>query len=150
MVLLDTQPSLLARRDYIIHAPQQRVWDLLGSTIIQCMPVEQMQILNDTTFLAVLKLKLGIVEVPFRLKVQAADISPIDSLSTLVTASKGIFRSSLKVSFALTTAKEDQTGVVCTATEDTGSKWMWLLKRQQQSFAGKMFDAIRAQLERNC
>ena len=109
-----------------------------------------MQILNDTTFLAVLKLKLGLVEVPFRLKVQAADISPIDSLSTLVTASKGIFRSSLKVSFALTTAKEDQTAVVCTATEDTGSKLMWLLKRQQQSFAGRMFDAIRAQLERNC
>jgi len=148
--VLDPQPAPLARRDYIIQAPRQRVWDLLASTIIQCMPVEQMQIVNDTTFLAVLRVKVGFFEMPFRLRVQAADISPIDSLSTLVTASKGIFRSSLKVSFALTPIKEDQTAIVCTAAEESGSKWTWLLRRQQRSFAGEMFDAIRAQLERTC
>jgi len=146
----DEQKLLLVRREYTIQAPQQRVWDLLASTIIQCMPVEQMDIVNETTFLAVLKLKWGFVEIPLRLKVQAVDISPIGSLSTLVTAGKGQFQASLKVSFALTAVKEDRTSVVCTATEDAGSKLMWLLKGQQRSFAGRMFDSIRQELERCC
>jgi hypothetical protein len=114
------------------------------------MPVEQMQIVNDTTFIAVLRMRFGAIEVPFRLKVQAADITPIGSLSTVVTASKGMFQSSLKVAFSLKAVNDNETSVVCTATEETGSKWMRLLKRQQQSFAGGMFDAIREQLERSC
>jgi carbon monoxide dehydrogenase subunit G len=148
--VLGEGPKPLARRQYVIQAPRQRVWDLLAGTIIQCMPVEQMQIVNDTTFRAVLKLKLGPLEVPMRLEVRAADISPIDSLCTLVKAKKGPFESALKVSFALTDASEESTSVVCTATEDGGSPWMWLLKGQQRSFAGDMFDAISAELVRCC
>ena len=79
----------LARRDYVLHAPWQRVWDLLASTIIQCMPVEQMEIVDDSTFHAVLKVKIGFVEVPFQLKVRAAEIDPIASLGTLVTVRGG-------------------------------------------------------------
>jgi carbon monoxide dehydrogenase subunit G len=142
--------ATLARRDYIIKASQQRVWDVLPSTIIQCMPVEQMDIVNDSTFVAVLKMRFGFVEVPFRLRVQAADISPIGSLTTVVTATKSIFQSSLRVSFALAAVSEDETSVACTATEDSGSPWMWLLKAQQRSFAGRMFDAIRDRLESSC
>lgn len=144
------EKSLLARTDYVVEAPQQRVWDLLPATIIQCMPIEQMEILDDTSFLAVLRWKLGFIEVPFRLTVKVADMSPMDSLTTLVTASKGAFRSSLRVSFSLNELEEHRTAVVCTAHEDSVSKLMWLLKKYRQNFAGTMFDAIRKQLRRSC
>jgi hypothetical protein len=114
------------------------------------MPVEQMQIVNDTTFRAVLKFTLGPFELPMRLEVRAADISPIDSLCTQVKATKGPFESALKVSFALDALDDERTEVVCTATEDGGSPWMWLLKSQQRAFAGRMFDAIGAELARCC
>ena len=142
--------SPLAHRQYVIAASRQRVWDLLASTIIQCMPVEQMQIVNDTTFLGVLRLKLGAIEVPLRLKVRAADISPIESLATVVTVEKGVFQSSLKVTFALTEAGEKSTSVACAASEEKGSLLMRLLRRQQRSFAGQMFDSIKQELERSC
>jgi hypothetical protein len=90
------------------------------------------------------------VTVPFRLRVEAAEISPIGSLTTVVTATKGVFRSSLRVCFSLTALNEEETSVACMATQDGGSKWMWLLKRQQRNFAGRMFDSIREQLEGSC
>ena len=148
--MLEGNRSLLARSQYVIQAPRQRVWDLLASTIIQCLPIEQMEIVNDTTFVGILKLKLGPFEVPTRLNVRAADISPIDSLSTVVTAKKGIFESSLKVSFALQAAGEDRTSVACTASEEGRSYWMCLLRRQQRSFSARIFDSIRDELRRSC
>ncbi len=148
--MLNAGPSPLAQRQYVIQAPRQRVWDLLAGTIIQCMPVEQVQIVNDSTFRAVLRLKLGPVQVPMRLEVRAADISPIDSLCTLVKAKKGPFESALKVSFALAAASDESTCVACTAMLESGSRWMWLLKSRQRAFAGDMFDAISAELARCC
>lgn len=148
--MLDGGRPVLARSQYVVLAPRQRVWDLLASTIIQCLPVEQMQIVNDTTFVGVLKLKLGLFEVPMRLNVRAADISPIDSLSTVVTATKGLFQSSFKVSFALAAAGEERTSVACTATEEGRSRWTWLLRRQQRNFSAAIFDSIRDELQRSC
>lgn len=148
--MIAQKDSPITRKHYVIQAPRQRVWDLLAGAIVQCMPVEQLDMLNDTTFVAILKLKLGFAEIPFRLKIQVADICPIERLSTLVTASRGVIRSSLLVTFVLTAFSDDQTSVICTATENTGGKLMWLLKRPQRNFADRIFDGIRDRLERSC
>ena len=141
---------LLARSEYVLQASRQRVWDLLASTIIQCMPVEQMEIVDDSTFHALLKVKIGFVEIPFRLKVRAAEIDPIASLGTLVTVGKGRFQSSLKVGYLLAELGEERTAVTCTASEEGSSFLMRLLRAEQRKFAKRMFDAIRDDLERNC
>jgi hypothetical protein len=106
-----------------------------------------MEFLNETTLVAVLKVKAGFFEVPVHLRVEVADISPIESFATLVTASKGAFRSVLRVSFALVAVAEELTCVVCTAVEDTGRPAMRLLRCQQRRFAGQIFRSIKNRLE---
>ncbi len=140
---------MLAERRYVIRAPRQRVWDLLAGTIVQCLPVESMQIVNDTTFVGVLNMELGPFTLPMELKVCAEAISPIDSLSTLVTARKGPLQSAIRVSFTLEASGED-TSVTCTASEAGGSALLRLLKGQQRRFSTRVFESIREGLERSC
>jgi len=147
---LATEKPLLARSDYIIQAPQHRVWDLLASSVIQGMPVEQMDIVSDTTIVAVLRVKVGFIEVPVDLKVEVADITPMQSLSTLVNASKRGIKSTLRVSFALAAVTEDETSVACTAVEEASSPVMRLMRWQQRRFAGEIFASIKDRLERFC
>jgi hypothetical protein len=147
---LDQEKPLLARHEYIISASQQRVWDLLASNVIQSMPIEQMDFLNETTLTAILNFKIGFIEVPTPVRVDVADISPIESFTTVVTASKAGLRSVLRVSFELAAVGEEQTSVTCTVVEDSGSPIMRLLRWQQRQFAGKIFGAVKDRLERSC
>ena len=141
---------MLARSDFEIAAARERVWDLLPATIIQCMPVEQMEILDDCSFDAVLRVAIGFVKVPFHLRVRAAEIEPMVSLGTRVTVSKGGFQSSLRVSYLLSDAGAERTKVSSAAQEENPGGLMRLLRGQQCKFARQMFNAIREDLERNC
>ena len=140
---------VLARVDYEIAASRERVWDLLPASIIQCMPVEQMDILDESSFNAVLNVKISLLTVPFRIRVRAADIQPMTSLGTRVTVSKGGFQSSLSVSYSLFDAGEERTRISSIAKEDNPGGLMRLLRGQQRRFARQMFEAIREDLERN-
>ena len=146
--MLGTVP--IAHDEYVIAAPRQRVWDLLASTIIQCMPVEQMQVLNDTTMRAVLRFRLFGIEVPLGITLRVADIVPPESFETLVTVKKAMFESSLRVSYMLHTSDGDHTRVVCAATQERGNPVFALLRTQQRAFAGEMFDSVKKELERSC
>lgn len=123
---------------------------MLASTIIQCMPVEQMEIVDDSTFKALLKVRIAFVEIPFQIRVRATEIDPIASLGTSVSVSKGGMRFSIKVWYFLSQIDEDSTAVASTASLEGSSGLMWLLRNQQRKFARQMFEAIRENLERNC
>lgn len=140
----------LAQMQYRIGAPRQRVWERLASSIVQSMPIEQMRIVNDTCFRGVLRMKLAGMEFALPIRVQAADISPEETLDALMTVKKGIVESNLKVSFVLEAAGEESTSVRCTVVEDKASPLMALLRGQQRRFAAEMFDNIRTELERSC
>ncbi len=141
---------MLAQSRYVIQAPRQRVWDLLASTIIQCLPVESMQVLNDTTFVGVLNMKIGPITMPVPLTVRAADISPMDSLTTIVTARKGPLEFSLSVSFTLAVAGESSTSVECLASDHGGSALLKPLRWYQRRFSTRIFESIHEGLERSC
>jgi len=147
---LAAEKPLLARSNYILQAPLHRVWDLLASSVIQGIPVEQMDIVNDMTITAILKVRLGPVEVPVPVRVEVADIAPMTSLSTLVTATKGPFQSRIRVSFALASVSDDETSVDCTAVEEAGHPLMRLMRWQQRRFAGDIFRSIKGRLEQFC
>jgi len=145
-----TQGVLLARQDFVIDAPLARAWDVLPAGVIQGLPVEQMDVLSDTKLTAVLRAKLGPLEIPVPLKVEIGDIAPLQSISATITAEKGIARSVLDVSFALSAVTDDQTRVTCTARESAGSPAMRLLRWQQRRFAREMFSSIERWLRQAC
>jgi hypothetical protein len=149
-MVLDQKKPLLARQEYIISASQQRVWDLLASNVIQSMPIEQMDFLNETTLTAVLNFKVGFIEVPTPVRVDITDISPIESFTTVVTARKAGFESVLRVLFELAAVADEQTSVTCTVIEESGSPVMLLMRWQQRQFAGKIFSSVKDRLERSC
>ncbi len=140
---------MLAEQRYVIQAPRQRVWDLLAGTIVQCLPAEALQVVNDTTFAGVLNIDIGPLPLRLALRICAEAISPIDSLTTLVTVSKGRLRSAFRVSFRLEDSGES-TVVSCSASEAGGGMPMRLLKHQQRRFSAGIFQSIKEGLERSC
>ena len=139
---------ILAREEYTIGAARARVWDLLASIVIQSIPIEQMNVVNDSTITAILNFKVGFIEIPVPVRVDVADISPNESFTTLVTATKLGVKSVIRVVFALSTIDERQTGVTCSVIEESGNPLMRVFRWQQRQFARSIFSAVREKLER--
>ena len=142
----------IVQRQFVIEASQQRVWDLLGRTIYRCLPLEKMNIVNETTAYAVLRWRLGFISLPLNLKLELVDISPPSLLGSKIWVKKrAIQLASLKVEFTLRPIDKDKTEVICTGMEeDRGTIAGWLVRGQQRSFAEDMFDSIKARLEQFC
>jgi len=138
------------QKQFTIEAPQNRVWELLGRGIYRCLPLEKMDIINETTFRAVLKWKLSLINIPLNVRVVLEDIFPPSLLGALIQVKKGIIDQTMKVAFSLNEVDEGKTEVICTATGKGGAILGGLLRRQQRSFTEGMFDSIKARLERFC
>ena len=63
----------LITQQFTLAASQFRVWDLLATSILQSMPVEQTEIVNDSTMRGVLRFKFAGIIVPLRLQIEVAD-----------------------------------------------------------------------------
>ena len=149
--MLNSLETALAQKNFDIDAPQQRVWKVLGSAVFQCLPLEEMNILNQTTFHAVLRWRLGFISIPLNLRVKLVDIVAPHSLGSVIQAKKGIIQLGLKVTFTLRPVNEGKTEVICSATEEgTGNIMGRIMRRWQRNFAGQVFDSIRARLEKIC
>ncbi len=137
----------ILQKEFTIAAPPEKVWDMLGKVIYRCLPLEKMDIVDETTFRAVLRWRWAFIKLPLNLKVKLVDISPPSSLGSLIRVKKGMIDMVIKVSFTLTPVNEGKTEVVCTAL-DEGERNVpgWLMRGQQRSFAEEMFDSIRERL----
>ena len=97
----------LITQNFTLAASQFRVWDLLATSILQSMPVEQTEIVNDSTMRGVLKFKFGPLTIPLRLQVEVADVSPMDSFTTRVTVNKFGVETVLRVKYELKVIDDD-------------------------------------------
>lgn len=138
----------LITQQFTLAASQFRVWDLLASSILQSMPVEQTEIVNDSTMRGVLKFKFGPLVLPLKLQVEVADVSPMDSFTTRVTVTKFGVETVLRVKYELKVIDDDQIGVNCAAVVEKAPAWMALFSPMQKSFAANMFEDIRKELVR--
>ena len=59
----------IAQKEFTIAAPQARVWELLGRIIYRSLPLEQMEVVSETTFFAVLRWRIAFIRLPLRVKV---------------------------------------------------------------------------------
>lgn len=141
--------TLSAQSQFTVDAPQQRVWNLLGRVIYQCLPLEKMDVVNEKVLYAELRWKLAFVALRFHIRVEFVDISPPNLFVCLISVRKGIIQLSLRVIFALRPVNQQKTEVTCTAAEEgkAGMLQRWATRRQQQNFAENIFDSMKARLE---
>lgn len=139
----------VAEKQFLIGASQQRTWELLGKMVYQCLPLEQMNLISLDTFQAVMRWRLGPVNIPLGIQGRLVDVVTPTSLGCLVLVSMGIIHLGVKVTFTLRPASGDRTEVVCRAMEE-GAKTFWFLKGQERAFAENMFESIKTRLERLC
>ncbi|MFC1987530.1 SRPBCC domain-containing protein [Chloroflexota bacterium] len=140
------------QKQFVIEASHERVWDLVANVILQCLPLEKIDIISESAFNAVLRWKLGFVSLPMNLKGELVDISPPTSLTCMLRVEVAIMRLAVKVRIVLAPVSQGKkTEVVCTA-QDAGTIAIlrWVMGRQQQRFAGNTFDSIKKRLEQLC
>lgn len=149
---IDTGKKLIARRQFVIDAPQQRVWALLPKAIYQCLPLRKIDIVNEKCFLAELKWNLAFVGLKFHLKGEFVDISPPTLLGCVISLKSGIIQLGARVTFVLRPVNQDKSEVVCVALEQgkRGMLTRWAARMPEQTLARSVFHAVRARLEEIC
>jgi hypothetical protein len=152
-MVLRTSGTSVVERKFAVEAPRQRVWNLLAKAIYQCVPLEKMNILNETNFHAELRLNLAFVILRFHLEGKFVDILSPSFLGCILLVNKGIIRLGLKVMFTLREISEDRSEVACVAIAEgkrTGGILGWILGIGQKIFAGRVFDSLEARLKQLC
>ena len=135
-------------KQFVFNAPQERVWNLLGGAIYQCLPVEKVDIINEWLFNADLKLQFGLIRIPLKLTVELTEINPPESLATIIQVMLGAIHFLISVNFTLRQADADKTEVIGIAKDEGGQVvWRWILAKQRREFAEKVFDSIEARLK---
>jgi hypothetical protein len=150
---LSTKPpkTVIAQKSFTIKSDQQKVYKVLGNAIFQCLPLEEMNILDVKNFQAVMRYRLGFINLPLKLKGKLVDVSSPVLLSFVIRVEKGFLQMVLKTTFMLKQIDEANTGVACIAVEDGKRTIIGRITRgQQHDFAMKLFDAMQAQLQKAC
>ena len=143
--------AVLAQKDFVVNAPRERVWRLIGKVIFSVLPgMENMEILDENNFRALLRVKMIGVEWALKLRGEMVDTSPPESFSVklFLEGVGGLVKTGQKVSFAMTPAEGGKTSVACKATADEmGFLPRTLFSGQARSFARSTFEAIEKRLK---
>lgn len=140
--------TIVAPETFIIAANQQRVWRMLGGAIFQSLPLEQMNVVNQTTFYAILRWRLGFIDIPLDIKGKMVDVIDLHSLSSVIRVQKGIMNLGLKVTFILKPLGDNETEITCSAVEEEKRSVIgWIIARWERDFAEKIINSIGVRLQ---
>lgn len=141
----------IAERNFVVEASRERVWRLMGKVIFNSLPgMEKVEILDDSNFRALLRMKVSLAELSIKLRGEMVDMSPPDSFAVKLALEGpgGLFRMNQKVTLALTSVEKGRTAVACKATaERMGILFRGLLLGQARRFARSTFESIEKRLQ---
>ena len=144
----DGPVKTLLQKQFVINALPQRVWDLLGRTVYGCLPLEQVQIMNERTASGLLRWRFAFFNFPLNLKIELIDISPSKLLGTKIWVKAGVFQIAMVITFVLSPAKGNKTELICTAmSNEKGTIYKWILERRQRVFTENIFNSIGARFK---
>ena len=142
---------LLDERNFVVGASQERVWRLIGKVIFSSLPgLENMEILDENTFRALLRTQILGFRVPLKLKGKIVDMEPPNSFSVklFLAGPGGLFKADQKVTFAMTPVEQGKTALACkAAVENMGFLPRLLLLGEARRFARSTFEAIEKRLK---
>ncbi len=143
--------TVLARKEFLVDAPPERVWRLIGKVIFSVLPgMENMEILDENNFRAILRVKMMGAEWPLKLKGEMVEVSPPESLAVklFLEGVGGLVKAGQKVTIAMAPAEGSKTSVACQATlEEMGLVPRTLFAGQARAFARSTFEAIEKRLK---
>ena len=146
-----TPGSALIQTNFVIDAPLEKVWRLLGSAVFQCLPLEMMNIVDQTHFSAILRWKLLFVKIPLNIKSVMDNIVPPTTFGCVIRVEKSIMKLGTRVTFNLKAIGEDKTEINCVATAEGNRSLLGRITRgQQRSFAENVFSSIQKRLQQLC
>lgn len=141
----------IAERSFVVEAPRERVWHLIGKVIFSSLPgMEKVEILDESNFRALLRMKVSLAELSMKLRGEIVDMSPPDffAVKLALEGPGGLFRMDQKVTMVLTSVERGRTVVACKATaERMGILFRKLLLGQARRFARSTFEAIEKRLQ---
>jgi carbon monoxide dehydrogenase subunit G len=141
----------IAEKNFAVEASQERVWRLIGKVIFSSLPgLENVEILDENSFRAILRMKVLGVRWGMKLKGEMVDVSPPESFSVklFVESPGGLFAMEQKVDLAMTAVDKTKTEVACKATADSmGILFRALLLGQARRFARSTFEAVEKRLK---
>jgi len=143
--------TVLAEKNFIVDAPPERVWRLIGKVIFSSLPgLENMEILDENTFRALLRAPILGFHVTLKLKGEMVDMEPPNSFSVklFLEGLGGLFKANQKVTFIMTLMEKGKTSVSCKATvENLAFLPRLFLLGQARRFARSTFGAIEKRLK---
>jgi carbon monoxide dehydrogenase subunit G len=148
---LPVMNTMVASRDFVVNASMERVWRLIGKAILSSLPgMEEMEILDENNFRAMLKVKVSYLEFKMKLRGEIADMVPPDSLTVNIGLAGvgGHFKMNQKVALTMTSAEGGKTMVACKAMAlDIGPLSRLLFLGPARRFAQSVFQTIETRLQ---
>jgi carbon monoxide dehydrogenase subunit G len=142
--------TVIASRDFVVGAPRERVWRLIGKVILSSLlGMEEVEILDENNFRAFLRVKVSFLGLKMKLRGEIVDMVPSHSLGVhlFVEGPGGLFKMSQKVILVMASVEGGKTAVACkAAAESAGALSRALLMPQARRFARGVFETIEARL----
>ncbi len=140
----------IASKNFLIDAPQERIWRLIGKVIFQSLSgMEEVEILDERNFRAILREKILFWKMNMRLKGEITEITPPECLTAnlLIEGMGGIFKINQKVTIKMSPREDGKTSLECRSiAEDAGIIIRLLFFRKAQSIAKSVFETIESRL----
>lgn len=143
--------TIIADRNFMVGASAERVWRLIGKVIFSSLlGMEQVEILDENNFRALLRLKVLWVNLSMKLKGEMVDMSPPETFSVNLSLESlgGLLKLHQKVTFTMMEVEKGKTAVNCKAmAKKMGVLFRAILLAQAQHFARSTFEAIEKRLQ---
>lgn len=141
---------IIADRKFTINSPRERIWEYIIRALMRCMSFEGMQFTDERSFSAILRMKMGFITLPVRVKMEIIDIVKLESIVTTLQARGlgGLVWFNQKATFTLTTVDESKTEVA-SKMEAEGMAFLLrtLLLWKVKSFARETLDSLEVLLK---
>jgi carbon monoxide dehydrogenase subunit G len=108
---------ILAQSKFVIKAPLDRVWSLMGRVITSTMPgLERMKLIDESNFRAVMKVKVAFITIPMQLLGHISGggyDTGILIVSLKAKGMKGLVKLNQRVKFTITVLNDNEIEVGC-------------------------------------
>lgn len=142
--------EILTNRKFLIEAPAQRIWKLLGRVIFDSLELEGFHAQDNRNFDALLRVKLAFFTLPMQVEGVMTDITPLKSLTVRLEV-KGlrVIHLNQEVTIALSPANGGKTEVFCQVSlEKITPLFRPVLLGKVRSFGGHILESLEEQLRR--
>jgi carbon monoxide dehydrogenase subunit G len=136
---------IIADKTFTVAGSRERIWECLTKALLRAIPFEQMEFADERKFSALLRLKIGCLSVPTKIKVEIANMVEPETLTTKIRLDgmKGIIRLDQIARFSLKPSDEATTEVAVNLEVENMSMplrtfFLWKVR----SFATDSLDSV--------